>query len=75
MTGTTKVLVIALASNLYITGELSSVLGPGYEVTLLRGADRQKLDMALDGRAQYGIVHILAHGGVSTLGRGRRAGV
>jgi hypothetical protein len=63
----TKILVIALASDLDIAGELSSVLGPGYEVTLLRGADRQKLDMALDGRTQYGIVHILAHGGVSKL--------
>ena len=64
---TTKVLVIALASNLDITGELSSILGPGYEITLLRGADRQKLDMALDGRTQYGIVHIQACGGVSKL--------
>jgi hypothetical protein len=63
----TKILVIALASDLDLLGELSSVLGPAYEVTLIRGADRQKLEMALDGRTQFDVVHIQAHGGESKL--------
>ena len=63
----TKILVISLADDLNVLGELSGVLGPGYEVTFLQGADRQKLDMALDGRTQYDIVHIMAHGGASVL--------
>jgi hypothetical protein len=65
---TTKILVIALAPNLDILGELSSIMGDGYEITFIRGADRQKLDMALDGHIQYDIVHIMAHGCAEQLG-------
>jgi hypothetical protein len=65
---TVKVLFIALANDLAILGELSNILGEGYEVTLIRGADRQKLDMALDGRLQYDVVHIMGHGAESLLG-------
>ena len=64
----TKLLLIALARELDVLGELSSVLGPQYDVTLIRGADRQKLDMALDGRSQYAVVHIMGHGVESQLG-------
>lgn len=67
MAEATKVLVVSLASNLDVAGELSSILGSGFEVQWLRGADRQKLDMALDGHVQYGIVHIFADGAVSVL--------
>lgn len=63
-----RILVIALAPDLDALSELSSILGEGYEVTFIRGADRQKLDMALDGRTQYDVVHLIAHGCESQIG-------
>ena len=49
-------------SGLDIAGELGAVLGPGFEVSLVRAANRQTVELALDGAVQFGIVHILAHG-------------
>ena len=38
------------------------MLGPGFEVSLVRAANRQTVELALDGAVQFGIVHVLAHG-------------
>lgn len=62
-----KVVVIALASNLDTLGELSAILGEGFEITLIKGGDRQKLDKYFDGKVQYNIIHILAHGAESCI--------
>ena len=64
----TRVLVLSSGSGLDIAGELGAVLGPGFEVSLVRAANRQTVELVLDGAVQFGIVHILAHG--STLGAG-----
>ena len=53
---------ISSGNGLDITGELGAVLGPGFEVSLVRAANRQTVELALDGAVQFGIVHILAHG-------------
>ena len=58
----TRVLVLSSGSGLDIAGELGAVLGPGFEVSLVRAANRQTVELALDGAVQFGIVHILAHG-------------
>jgi hypothetical protein len=50
-----------------VTGELGAVLGPGFEVQLVRAANRQTVELALDGAVQFGIVHVLAHGATSVL--------
>jgi hypothetical protein len=34
----------------------------GFEVSLVRAANRQTVELALDGAVQFGIVHVLAHG-------------
>jgi len=66
----TKLLMVSLAGNLDIAGELGAILGAGFEVVALRGADRQKLEMALDGRTQYDIVHFCGHGAPFVLSAG-----
>ena len=50
-----------------IAGELGAVLGSGFEVSLVRAANRQTVELVLDGAVQFGIVHILAHGSTSVL--------
>jgi hypothetical protein len=62
-----RVLVLVSGSGLDVFGELATILGPGFEVSLVRAANRQAVALALDGREQYGIVHILAHGATSVL--------
>ena len=54
--------MISSGSGLDIAGELGAILGRGFEVSLVRAANRQTVELALDGAVQYGIVHILAHG-------------
>ena len=61
------VLVLSSGSGLDIAGELGAVLGPGFEVSLVRAANRQTVELVLDGAVQFGIVHILAHGSTSVL--------
>ena len=56
-----------VAGGLDITSELGAVLGPGFEVSLVRAANRQTVELALDGAVQFGIVHVLAHGATSVL--------
>ena len=63
----TRVLVLSSGSGLDIAGELGAVLGPGFEVSLVRAANRQTVELVLDGAVQFGIVHILAHGATSVL--------
>jgi hypothetical protein len=68
----TRVLVLMSSSptgagKLDIIGELGAVLGPGFEVSLVRAANRQTVELALDGAVQFGIVHILTHGVTSVL--------
>ena len=65
--GDTAWLVLSSGSGLDIAGELGAVLGPGFEVSLVRAANRQTVELALDGAVQFGIVHILAHGATSVL--------
>ena len=60
-------LVLSSGSGLDIAGELGAVLGPGFEVSLVRAANRQTVELVLDGAVQFGIVHILAHGATSVL--------
>jgi hypothetical protein len=67
MTEITRVLVLSSGSGLDIAGELGAVLGPGFEVSLVRAANRQTVELVLDGAVQFGIVHILAHGATSVL--------
>jgi hypothetical protein len=72
MTERMRVLVLTSSSptgagGLDITGELGAVLGPGFEVSLVRAANRQTVELALDGAVQFGIVHVLAHGATSVL--------
>jgi len=62
MTERTRVLVLSSGSGLDIAGELGAILGSGFEVSLVRAANRQTVELALDGAVQFGIVHILAHG-------------
>lgn len=65
---TTRILVVELTvGGLDLASELAAALGGGVEVELMRGADRQKLEMAL-AAAQYAGVHIAGHGGRSVLG-------
>ena len=54
--------MLSSGSGLDIAGELGAVLGPGFEVSLVRAANRQTVELALDGAVQFGIVHVLAHG-------------
>ena len=63
----TRVLVLSSGSGLDIAGELGAVLGPGFEVSLVRAANRQTVELVFDGAVQFGIVHILAHGSTSVL--------
>ena len=58
---------LSSGNGLDITGELGAVLGPGFEVSLVRAANRQTVELALDGAVQFGIVHILTHGATSVL--------
>jgi hypothetical protein len=67
MTEITRVLVLSSGSGLDIAGELGAVLGPGFEVSLVRAANRQAVELVLDGAVQFGIVHILADGVTSVL--------
>ena len=67
MTERTRVLVLSSGSGLDIAGELGAVLGPGFEVSLVWAANRQTVELALDGAVQFGIVHVLAHGATSVL--------
>ena len=60
-------LVLSSGSGLDIAGELGAVLGSGFEVSLVRAANRQTVELVLDGAVQFGIVHILAHGSTSVL--------
>ena len=62
MTAITRVLVLSSGSGLDIAGELGAILGSGFEVTLVRAANRQTVELALDEAVQFGIVHVLAHG-------------
>ena len=62
MTEITRLLVLSSGSGLDIAGELGAILGSGFEVSLVRAANRQTVELALDGAVQYGIVHVLAHG-------------
>ena len=64
---TTRVLVISSAAGLDLAGELMSILGRGCEVVPVRAGNRQAVEMALDGRDQYQIVHVIAHGTESIL--------
>ena len=71
----TRVLVLSSGTSplgtrgngLDIAGELGAILGSGFEVSLVRAANRQTVELALDGAVQFGIVHILAHGATSVL--------
>ena len=63
----TRVLVLSSGNGLDIAGELGAVLGPGFEVSLVRAANRQTVELVFDGAVQFGIVHILAHGATSVL--------
>jgi len=63
----TRVLVLSSGSGLDIAGELGAVLGAGFEVSLVRAANRQTVELVFDGAVQFGIVHILAHGSTSVL--------
>jgi hypothetical protein len=67
MTAITRVLVLSSGNGLDIAGELGAVLGVGFEVSLVRAANRQTVELALDGAVQFGIVHVLAHGASSVL--------
>ena len=67
MTERTRVLVMSSGNGLDIAGELGAILGPGFEVSLVRAANRQTVELVLDGVTQFGIVHILAHGTTSVL--------
>ena len=67
MTDRTRVLVLSSGSGLDIAGELGAVLGPGFEVSLVRAANRQTVELALDGAVQFGIVHIVTCGATSVL--------
>ena len=49
MSERTRVLVLESGSGLDIAGELGAVLGPGFEVSLVRAANRQTVELALDG--------------------------
>ena len=60
-------MVSCVGNGLDIAGELGAVLGPGFEVSLVRAANRQTVELALDGAVQFGIVHVLAHGATSVL--------
>ena len=62
MSERTRVLVLTSGAGLDVAGELGAVLGPGFEVSLVRAANRQTVELALDEGSQYDIVHILAHG-------------
>ena len=62
----TRVLVLSSGSGLDIAGELGAVLGAGFEVSLVRAANRQTVELVFDGAVQFGIVHIL-HGSTSVL--------
>ena len=76
----TRVLVLSSGSppsplgtrgnGLDIAGELGAILGPGFEVSLVRAANRQTVELVLDGATQFGIVHILAHGAPSVMAFG-----
>ncbi len=67
MTDRTRVLVLASGNGLDVAGELGAVLGAGFEVSLVRAANRQTVELVLDGVTQFGIVHIQAHGATSVL--------
>ena len=58
---------LSSGNGLDIAGELGAVLGPGFEVSLVRAANRQTVELVLDGAVQFGIVHVLAHGATSVL--------
>ncbi len=64
----TKILIVQLTTErkLDLASELVAALGDGMQIDLLRGADRQKLDMALS-KNQYAGVHIAGDGASSLL--------
>lgn len=61
-----RILIISLSDTLDQLSEWSAILGPGLEATVLRGGDRQKLELALQA-ARYDVIHVLGHGQTSAL--------
>ncbi len=61
-----SILIISLASSVDRAGEWSGIIGAGSDVTVLNGADRQKIEMALAQR-QFNVIHIAGHGAESVI--------